>query len=445
MALDKKLRRLIAGVASAAVLVTVLVFRFFPSPLTQRSLLAFLTLLALSTLSMMLYLKFTESGSTTSMDFVPELGAILLLGPAGAVAVTLASELVSHLFLYREKALFKKVFNTAQLVLAVAAAGVVYVAFTGTPSLTDLQFRSTLPPFILAVLVYFAVNTGTVAYVVSLSEGRPYLECWRGITAGLIVFDVAMSPLAYVVAYLYVQFNPLALMLAIIPLIGLRYSYGINFELRQLNTDLLRLMVKTIEAQDPYTSGHSIRVAETARAIARALKVKPKEAEIIETAALLHDIGKIDVAYSEILRQKGPLSAEQRELIRAHPDRGVDIIKSIRSIDPEVLRCVRYHHERWDGDGYPVGLEGEAIPRGARIIGVCDTIDAMTTARPYRGALPVEVVREELQKHSGGQFDPAVVTAILATDVLEKIDVPQPRPRSGGQRLAGIAPIKGRD
>ena len=149
--------------------------------------------------------------------------------------------------------------------------------------------------------------------------------------------------------------------------------------------------------------------------------VRRRKIRHIETAALLHDIGKIDVAYSEILRQKGGLTPEQRELIRDHPDRGVDIVKSIRSISPVVLENIRHHHERWDGDGYPVGLRGDQIPLGARIIMVCDTIDAMTTARPYRDALPVSVVKEELVKHRGKQFDARIVDRVLETGLLDRL------------------------
>jgi HD-GYP domain-containing protein (c-di-GMP phosphodiesterase class II) len=118
----------------------------------------------------------------------------------------------------------------------------------------------------------------------------------------------------------------------------------------------------------------------------------------------------------------------------------VDIIKSIRSIHPDVLAAVRHHHERWDGDGYPTGLAGEDIPLGARIIMVCDTIDAMTTARPYRDALPVSVVREELEKHRGTQFDSAIVDVLVKTDILETLDRPEPATVTAGERLAGINP-----
>ena len=443
--MDPRIKRTIYATTLAAAALVAVLFVRYPPTLDAESFLAFGTLLALSTLAMMLYLRFTEAGSTTSMDFVPELGAILLLGPTVAVMVTLLSELISGFFLYREKSALKKLFNVSQLVLAVGAAGLLFRWSGGVESLDTFRFQGYLAPFLVAVLAYFAVNTGTVAFIVSVSERRSFFEAWRQITGGLIVFDIAMSPLAFLVAFLYTQYGVLAVFLAMIPLIGLRYSYGINFELQQLNSDLLRLMVKTIEAQDPYTSGHSIRVSEAAKKIGRALELNSRQLKVVETAALLHDIGKIDVVYGEILRQKGPLTPEQRELIRAHPDRGVDIIKSIRSIHPEVLRCVRHHHERWDGDGYPVGLAGEEIPLGARIIMVCDTIDAMTTARPYRDALPVSVVREELTKHRSTQFDEAIVDVLVKTDILETLGSPETSARTAGVRLAGVNPTLGID
>ena len=438
--MDPRVKRTIFATTLAATALVVALYFKFPPTLTAESFIAFGTLLALSILAMMLYLRFTEAGSTTSMDFVPELGAILLLGPTGAVTVTLLSELISGFFLYREKSAIKKLFNVSQLVLSVGAAGLMFSWSGGVENLATFRFQDSLAPFLVAVLAYFAVNTGTVAFIVAVSERRPFFEAWRQITGGLIVFDIAMSPLAFLVAFLYTQYGVLAFFLAMIPLIGLRYSYGINFELQQLNTDLLRLMVKTIEAQDPYTSGHSIRVSEAAKKIARTLGVPARQLKTIETAALLHDIGKIDVVYGEILRQKGPLRPEQRELIRAHPDRGVDIIKSIRSIHPEVLLCVRHHHERWDGAGYPAGLAAEEIPLGARIIMVCDTIDAMTTARPYRDALPVSVVREELSRHSGTQFDSAIVDVLVKTDILETLDDPEQEQATRSTRLAGVNP-----
>jgi len=212
-------------------------------------------------------------------------------------------------------------------------------------------------------------------------------------------------------------------LLSVIPLIGLRYSYGVNLQLKQLNRDLLRVLVKTIEARDLYTSGHSIRVAERTRRMAEYLKLGPKQVQMVETGALLHDIGKIDMAYGEILRQAGPLTPAQRELIRAHPDKGVDIVHSVRSISEEVLHCIRHHHEWYDGSGYPTGISGENIPFGARIIMVADSIDAMATDRPYRAALTRNKIRSELIDNQGSQFDPQVVAAALQSGILDEIAI----------------------
>lgn len=405
-----------AGAASLAC-----TFLFFPPEIHGQWLVAFFTLLALAILGAALALKITEGGSTTTMEFVPQLGAIPLLGPFGAVVLTLITQLFTE-FLVAKKPTEKALFNTAQVVLAIAVGSALYVAFGAAPSLSEIEFAATFPQFLVAVVAYFAINTVSVSYVIALSEGRVFREVWGQAAGTIIVFDLAMSPLGYLVAYLYVQWGPVALLAAIIPIIGLRYSYGVNIELQQLNQDLLRVLVKTLEARDTYTSGHSVRVAERSRQIALALNLKPRQVRIIETAALLHDIGKIDLAYGEILRQAGPLTPTQRELIRAHPDKGVEIMSAVRSIDPEILRCVRHHHEWVDGSGYPLGMSGEDIPLGARIIMVSDSIDAMLTDRPYRAALSIDEVESELVRNSGTQFDPTIVRIALAIGILEQAE-----------------------
>ncbi|TFH46334.1 MAG: HD domain-containing protein [Lysobacterales bacterium] len=421
MALESRLRRAVSATIFLSVLAVSVAWFVWPPDLSNKSwLVSFGTLLALSIVSTLMALQVAEGGTTSSLEFIPQLAGVMLLGPAGAALIGLVSELFSTLF-DQHKPVFKRAFNVAQMTLSAAGAGIAYTVFGGPVSLDSFVLTQTLAPFLLAVVVYFAVNTTAVSYVVAAAQGTAFGEVWRHIAGGLIAFDVTMSFIALVVAVLYAAFGWIVILFAVIPLFGLRFSYGVNLELQQLNTDLLRLMVKTIEAQDPYTSGHSIRVSEAAREIGRLMGVRRRQMRHIETAALLHDIGKIDVAYNEILRQKGGLTPEQRELIRDHPDRGVDIVKSIRSISPTVLENIRHHHERWDGDGYPAGLKGDQIPIGARIIMVCDTIDAMTTARPYRGALPISVVKEELVKHRGKQFDARIVDRVLEAGLLDRL------------------------
>lgn len=410
-------RLFLGSIATLALITLPASYLYLPPTITPDWLLAFFTLLALAVLSAFLALRTTEGGSSTSVEFLPQLGAIPLLGPFGAVILTFVTQLSSE-FLFHRKPYRKAVFNTAQMTLSVATAGFVYLLFGASPSLDDLDFAKTFPPFVVAVVAFFAVNTASVSYIVTLAEAQPFVDVWQRMAGAIVIFDVAMSPLAYLVAYLYVVWSPVALLATVIPIIGLRYSYGMNIQLRELNQDLLRVLIKTLEARDPYTSGHSIRVAERSKMIAQALQLKLSQVRTIETAALLHDIGKIDLAYSEILRQAGPLTPAQRALIRAHPDKGVDILKSVRSLSPQVLQCVRHHHEWYDGNGYPLGISGYDIPLGARIIMISDSVDAMLTDRPYRSALSPEEVEQELIRNSGTQFDPELVKVALEIDVI---------------------------
>ena len=416
-----KLRTLLYGTGALAVPVVVAIFVWFPPHLTGQWLRPFGVLLSLGLLSIILALRLNDRGTTASVDFLPELAAVLLLGPAGAVALTAISDIVAQ-SLVRRRSLERVIFNIGQLVLSISAASVAYILFGGSVGANttqlSLDFQHVFAPFVGASCVYFAVNTTAVGYAIALNEGKSFGDAWSTVAGKSVVFDLALSPLAYLFAYLYVQWGAVALYLAVVPIIGLRYSYGLALQLQQLNYDLLRVLIRALEAQDPYTSGHSIRVAERARRIAKELGLSRQKTEIIETAALLHDIGKIGAEFGKILRQKGPLTPAQRELIRSHPRRGVEIIKSVRSLSQDVLECVLHHHERVDGTGYPDGLTGEEIPLGARIIMISDTVDAMLTARPYRDALPVDVVRDELIKYSGSQFDAGVVDAALQAEVL---------------------------
>lgn len=418
--LPARVRRFIflVCVLSAASLVVGLI-QSPPAP-SEGWWLAFGTLLLLAFVSEALALRVTERGTETSMDFVPQLGAVLLLGAGSAGLITGISWSIYQFFLAK-KPPYKAIFNVAQFVLAVCLAGLVYEALGGHVGLTEFSATANLPAFVAAVLTYFGINSSAVVYIISISEGKKLTKVWRDLSFLPLLFDLVMSSLALLVAAVYVAWGPLALLAGIVPLIGLRYSYGVNLELKQLNTDLLRVLINTIEAQDPYTSGHSIRVAEGALAIADALSLSGREQRQIETAALLHDIGKIDSSFRDILQKSDELTDEDWELIRKHPERGVELVQDIRSMDEEILQYIRHHHERYDGTGYPDELSGESIPLGARIIMVSDSIDAMVTARPYRDALDLETVRGELQKHAGTQFDARVAEVALEIGLCERL------------------------
>ncbi len=167
-------------------------------------------------------------------------------------------------------------------------------------------------------------------------------------------------------------------------------------------------------ARDPYTAGHSERVTAYALALARAGGLPKAELETLRRAGMLHDIGKVGVP-DAILRKAGPLTAEERAAIEAHPMIGYRMLESLPFL-AEALPAVRHHHERWDGRGYPDALAGIVIPPHARLMAVADTYDAMTSARPYRGPLRREEAVRRLRAESGTQFDPAAIELFDAVE-----------------------------
>ena len=182
-------------------------------------------------------------------------------------------------------------------------------------------------------------------------------------------------------------------------------------KIKKLSIEVTSALAQTIDAKDKYTNGHSNRVAEYSRILAKRLGEDEKTQESIYYAALLHDIGKIGIPNS-IINKSGKLTPEEYETIKAHPVIGSDILKSISSM-PEISIGARSHHEHYDGKGYPDGLAGEDIPWIARIIGVADAYDAMTSNRSYRNYLPQDRVLDEFVKYRGIQFDPRVTDVII--------------------------------
>jgi len=185
------------------------------------------------------------------------------------------------------------------------------------------------------------------------------------------------------------------------------------------------LMVKAMEARDPYTSGHSRRVSEYAVVIGRELRLSMSDLDSVKRAALLHDVGKIYEEFAPLLRKEGRLSPEEMMIMRSHVVRSAELVATATRLRGTVEAMIRHHHENYDGSGYPDGLAGEQIPMGARIIMVADTIDAMTTDRPYRKALSLSKALEELVKYAGQQFDPRLVELVSKSPGMRRLLGPQ--------------------
>jgi response regulator RpfG family c-di-GMP phosphodiesterase len=186
-------------------------------------------------------------------------------------------------------------------------------------------------------------------------------------------------------------------------------------ELHLTYLSTIRAFVSSLEAKDAYTRGHSERVADYARLMAQACGFKRRELDMVTFGAMLHDIGKIGVSEG-ILNKPGPLTQEEWQVVRAHPEMGARIVTHIDYLAPAV-GLILHHHERVDGKGYPHGLSGDDIEFGTRIVTVCDSFDAMTTQRPYRRAMGVGQAVKILETHAGRQFDTQLVTTF--TGLLE--------------------------
>ena len=185
--------------------------------------------------------------------------------------------------------------------------------------------------------------------------------------------------------------------------------------MERLSAQIMKTLAGTIDAKDKYTKGHSSRVAEYAVKIAKKLGKSQKEQDDIYYLGLLHDIGKIGIP-DGIINKTTRLTDKEYEIIKTHSVIGAEILENISEL-PELVLGARWHHERYDGSGYPDGLKGTEIPEMSRIIGVADAYDAMTSNRSYRDVLPQQVVRGEIEKGKGNQFDP-----LFADKMLELID-----------------------
>lgn len=344
-------------------------------------------------------------GGVGNIAFVPLLSGVAV-APSFPTVLGATTALAFAEY-FRKTDRIRGVFNTAQLTVAVGLASLVYVGAGGTP-LTSAGFAA-LAPFIAAFATFFVANAIQFAGVFSVSTGERFSDVlMRALGGTSIVYDLIGIPLVFGFAYAYVRVGWVWGGALLVPLLALRLVYKANRELQTVNEELLQLMVASIEARDPYTSGHSQRVAAYSKVVAHTMGLSPRATQRVFTAALLHDVGKIHEEFAPILRKPGRLSDDEFEIMKKHSEKGARLVAKVTQF-ADLVASIRGHHEAWNGSGYPDKLHGTAIPQWARIIAVADTIDAMTTDRPYRQAMTVDEVLVELKAQSGRQFDPAIV------------------------------------
>ena len=341
-----------------------------------------------------------------SLSLTVGFAAAILYGPAFAGIVAIGGVVISDLIISRRH-WTRVTFNAGQLTLSAGFAALVYrlLAVSGPVDLS----RDALA-ILVAAVVFLLVNDTLVTFVISLS-GRAFRHEWTASFRDMGVLYISMAPLGALLAYAYQgsRWNILYFPF----LIFVIYKGFKLYANMQIETDhALLLLADTVDKRDEYTYQHSLRVAGYCGEIAGALDLPRSEIELVISAARVHDLGKIATA-DRILYKQAALTDEERKAIIAHPADGSELAGQF-SMYRTGRDCIRHHHERWDGTGYPDGLAGTQIPLGARIIAVADAYDAMTSDRPYRAALSPEIALGELRTGAGRQFDPDLVATFIA-------------------------------
>jgi diguanylate cyclase (GGDEF)-like protein/putative nucleotidyltransferase with HDIG domain len=449
----------VAVIAAGGVLLAVgLPHATFDDPL----LFLFLTALASATAALKVTLPLTTSGSTMSVSYAVDFAALILLGPHETMLVA-AGSAFSQCHLNSKDTnppTYRTLFSMASLVVTVQGAGLAFRLLSTDPGSVD-AISAVARPLVGAATVYFFLNTSLVAAAIALSTRESIVQTWHAnflwsapsyfVGAGTAVAAVwFVEHAGYWIAPL--TFAPLYLMYRTYKV------YMGRIEDEQLHvqqtSDLhlatIEALARAIDAKDQTTQSHIRRVQSYAAGLAKHIGLSADQIQGVKTAALLHDIGKLAVP-EHILSKPGPLTQEEFQKIRIHPQVGAEIIAAVPFPYP-VAPLILSHHERWDGKGYPQGLAGESIPVGARILTIVDYYDAVTTERPYHKALSHASAIGLLKHESGRALDPQLVTTFIELLPILKAeaDAAEPDLRANdvalvteGAPAAGLVPIGG--
>ena len=381
-----------------------------------------LTIILTEWFSINLYVRNTS----VSTSAVPILTLMILFGPVGTLV---ASAVYAVTAAIKFRSPFNRfVFNFSNHVIA----GILINALVHFASLDLASWQDVIAGLILVLLsslILFVSTTTLISIGIGIDLGHSPREIWKEQYQWLIPYYLGMSFISFALIFGYARAGLPGILTMLIPMMLLRMSQAqyventrvIVNEIRQknqelekaaqeingMNEGLLTTLSEIIDLRDPYVLGHSKLVSQYATSIAMRLGLNEKQIDLIRKASLLHDIGKLGIPM-EILTKPTWLTPDEYEIIKNHAALGGELVKdspSLRSLVP----IIRHHHEYFNGKGYPDRLSGNQISIEARIVAIADAIEAMTSDRPYRKALRNEKVIEELNKHSGTQFDPLVV------------------------------------
>lgn len=413
-------------------------------PKINIKLYGYITILAVMAVTLIIYLTKTytiddyvlvlvfsvlSAVAETFIILLPKVGAISVSTALAFTAILLTNPLIAaivmaagvafrcpyvdgkgrvHIF---NSPLYKTIFNISQYTINSGMAGIAYVIVDNIIKVRFIFYNPVAG--IAALFVYILSNTFFMAVLMSILLKEKLSNIWKSSFYGMLINILLVSLLGIILAFAYYSYGTGGMLLFFIPLLFARYTFKLYIDMRKNYFDTLNVLVRAIEASDPYTSGHSMRVGAYAEAIAKQLGLPQGKIDLIKSAALLHDIGKIGID-KKILNKDGKLEKDEFDTIKSHPEIGATIISDLSYL-ANITDIIRHHHERNDGRGYPDGLDHDKIPLETSILTIADSFDAMTTNRPYRHSLSLETALNEIKTNAGTQFNPDIVDdAIIA-------------------------------
>jgi len=362
-----------------------------------------------------------------SVSYALTFSAILLTDPLTVVIISAAGVLLCcpyiegrgrvHLF---NNSPSKTLFNVSQYIINAGIGSIVYEFIDKYIDVGFVFFNPVASMF--SVLTYICLNTLFMSGLMSIIMKEKISSIWEQTFYGMLPNIFLVTLLGIVVAFSYDSYGAGGIVLFFIPLMFARYTFKLYIDMRKNYFETINVLINAIEASDPYTCGHSKRVSEYAENIARKLCLPQGKVDIIKSAALLHDIGKIGIDKT-ILHKSGQLDNDEFATIKSHPSLGATIISDLSYLT-NICEIIKHHHERNDGRGYPDGLTHDEIPIETSILTIADSFDAMTTNRPYRLSMTLEDALNQIKTNSGTQFNPDIVDiAVLALkDSFHKIN-----------------------
>ncbi len=435
-----------AVLAGGAIVLGAFAPHAFPNPWL------FLVLLVCSSVASALKvnLPLAGAGSTMSVSYAVDFASLLLLGADATLLVAATSAWSQCTFRTKTRPEgYRTLFSMASLVLTVKATGIVYLWLGGTPT-TVLFDPRTLPKALVgAATAYFICNTVLVATAIAASTRQPFARVWNENFLWSAPSYFVGAGVAALAAWIIDQGGYWTALLLAAPLYLTYRTYRIYMgrvqdqerhvqEVSDLHLATIEALALAIDAKDQTVQSHIRRVQVYAAGIARALGMGENEIQGVKTAALLHDIGKLAVP-EHILSKPGPLTQEEFQKIRIHPQVGAEIISGVPFPYP-VAPLILSHHERWDGKGYPASLKGEEIPLGARILSVVDYFDALLSDRPYHKAMTFDAAIGLLRQESGRALDPRVVQTFIEMYPQLSAEADASHPMRQLTRVASSAP-----